>query len=383
MIKNGFAKLAAVAAAGTLALTACSSNTSTSTSTSTSTTAAGGSASSTTASGSAFKPACPAGTIVGAGASSQDNGLQQTIADYAKACSNKAKITYSPTGSGDGIKKFLAKQTDWAGSDSVLKADTEVPQAKEACGGSDAMHLPLVAGPIAVVFNVDGVDKLTLKTETLAAIMKGDIKTWDDAKIKADNPNAKLPSAPITVFFRSDSSGTTDNFTDFLNKAAPSVWTEKHSKEWKGTGQGKDKSVGVQQAMQQNKNSISYVEWSFAKDGGLKMAALDNGAGAVELTGESAGKALDAAKITGTGNDLRMEMQYAKTPAGVYPAVMVTYNIACTTGTPLGAANSAVVKDFLGFYASADNQKNLAKLGYAPLPSGLQQKVVTSITSIK
>lgn len=374
-MKNGFAKVAALAAIGTLALSACSSNTA---STSSSSSAAGGSS----AAASSVKLECPAGTLTGAGSTAQGTAMDETIAAYAAKCNNKAKITYAGTGSGDGIAKFTAKQVDWAGSDSALKVDSEVGKAKDACS-ADALHLPMVAGPIAVVFNVDGVDKLTLKTETVAKIMKGQIKTWDDAEIKAQNPNAKLPSADITVYFRSDSSGTTDNFTNFLNKAAGSVWTDKHDKAWKGVGQGKEKSTGIQQAMQQNKNSISYVEWSFAKDGNIKVAQIDNGAGPVELTAQSAGKAVEAAKITGTGNDLRMELEYKDTKAGVYPIVLVTYEIVCSAGTPSKADNAGLLKDFLTFYASSENQSDLQKLGYAPLPTSISDKVQASIKTIK
>lgn len=182
------------------------------------------------------------------------------------------------------------------------------------------------------------------------------------------------------MFYRKDESGTTDNFTKFLNKAAGDIWTEKHSKTWKGAGKGADKSAGIAQAVKSTKNSISYDEWSYATKNSLDMAAIDNGNGPVKLTGESAGKAVSAAKVVGQGHDLQLELQYKNTPAGVYPAVLVTYEIACSKGQDSGKA--ALLKDFLSFYASEREQKKIQDLGYAPLPSDVASKVLGSAQAL-
>ncbi|WP_130866198.1 phosphate ABC transporter substrate-binding protein PstS [Acidipropionibacterium timonense] len=394
---NRLAKITALAAVGALALTACGSNSSNSGSTPSasdsasamatssassmdSSSASASTDSSSSAMGADYKPTCPGGSISGGGSSAQANAINEVIKDYLAACSG-AKINYSVTGSGAGIQAFIGKQTDFAGSDSALSADKgEVAKAKARCGGNDAWHLPLAAGPIAVIYNLDGVDKLTLTSETLAKIFAGKITKWDDAEIKKENPSATLPSAAISVFYRSDESGTTDNFTNYLNKAAGDVWTEKHSKSWKGTGKGADKSAGVSQAVKSTKNSISYTEWSYATKNSLSMAAIDNGNGAVELTGETAGKAVSAAKAAGEGNDLKLDLQYKDTPAGVYPAVLVTYEIVCSKG--LDSAKTALIKDFMSFYASSTEQKKIQELGYAPLPSDVSQKVLTSAQAL-
>ena len=132
------------------------------------------------------------------------------------------------------------------------------------------------------------------------------------------------------------------------------------------------------QAVKDNKNSISYTEWSYATKNNLNMAAIDNGNGPVELTGESAGKAVSAAKTAGEGNDLQLEMQYKNTPKDVYPAVLVTYEIACSAGNK----NADVLKDFLSFYASQDEQKKIQDLGYAPLPTDVSKKALDSAQAI-
>ncbi|MDO4412822.1 phosphate ABC transporter substrate-binding protein PstS [Cutibacterium sp.] len=386
---NRLAKITALAAISAISLTACGANgegsSSASSSEATTAPAASSATSADTQSGgssadaASFKPTCPGGNISGAGSSAQLNAINQVISDYKAACSS-ATINYSPTGSGAGVKSFIGKQTDWAGSDSALNKDKGEPdKAKQRCN-ADPWHLPLAAGPIAVVYNVDGVKDLTLSTPTLAKIFSGAIKQWDDPAIKKENPSATLPSAQIEVFYRKDESGTTDNFTEFLNKAAGDIWTEKHSKTWKGAGKGADKSAGVAQAVKDTKNSISYDEWSYATKNNLDMAAIDNGNGPVKLTGESAGKAVSAAKIVGQGNDLQLELQYKDTPAGVYPAVLVTYEIACSKGQD--AAKTALLKDFLSFYASEQEQQKIQDLGYAPLPSDVASKVLASAQAL-
>src|SRR5262249_48279625 len=154
----------------------------------------------------------------------QKNAMDEWIKAYQQACSG-AKIDYQPTGSGAGITAFNGGTADFAGSDSALKDGDESTKAAARCGGSPALNLPMVTGPIAIAYNLEGVKDLQLKPETLAKIFSGAIKTWNDAAIKADNPSATLPSTPILAVHRADSSGTTDNFTGYLTKSAASAWT--------------------------------------------------------------------------------------------------------------------------------------------------------------
>jgi phosphate transport system substrate-binding protein len=369
-------KALGAALVGTLALAACGSDNNTGTSTS-----SGAAGSSVAASG-----AGAAGTLNGEGSSAQKNAILQVITDFQTA-NDGATVNYNATGSGAGVKQFLAGQVDFGGSDSALKTEasdggkSEVDAAKERCGGNEAWNLPMVAGPIAVSYNVKGLDKLVLTPEVTAKIFKGEVKTWNDPAIAAINPGAALPATAIKVFFRSDESGTTDNFQKYLNAAAPSVWTAKPGKKWSGTvGEGKPQNDGVANATKSVDGSISYVEWSFAKKNSLGVAQIDNGAGPVELTGASAGKAVAAATPAGSGNDLRLKVDYATKAPGAYPIILVTYEIVCSKG--LAADKTALLKSFLTFFTSEAQQGKLEGIQYAPLPAEVRTKVAAAVAAI-
>ncbi len=364
------AKIAAIAALGTLSFTACSS----------STTPGGTPAPDANSSGQAAALVCPSGKLTGEGSSAQKNAIDEVVAAYNKQCKDKAKIEYNPSGSGAGIKNFNAGLVDFGGSDSALKAE-EATAAASRCKSAPAWNLPMVVGPVAFSYNLNGVTKLVMTPDVLAQIFTGKITTWNDPAIAKINPDAKLPGDKITVFFRSDESGTTENVTKFLKAAAPSSWTTDASKAWKGVGEGKNKSSGVAEAVKATPGSIGYLEWSYAKDNKLGISQLDMGSGAVELTSANVGKALDAAKVSGTGNDLKLDIDYATKAQGAYPAILVTYEIVCSSG--LDADKTALLKDFLGFFASKDGQADLEALGYAPLPSSMQQKVQAAVKEIK
>ncbi len=178
-----------------------------------------------------------------------------------------------------------------------------------------------------------------------------------------------------------DESGTTENFQKYLAGAGGGAWTDEPSKVWPGAGEGREKSSGVADGVKTTPNSITYVEWSYAKDNNLGIAKVDNGAGPVELTGESVGTAVASAKSVGTGNDLRLELDYATKTAGAYPIVLVTYEIACSKGLP--ADKAELVKSFLTFFSSAETQASLEEIGYAPLPDEVQTKVATAVEALE
>jgi len=285
-----------------------------------------------------------------------------------------------------GIKQFIAGQVDFAGSDSALKdkpaagaTNIEQADADKACG-SPAWNLPMVTGPIAVAYNVKGVDKLILTPAVTAKIFNGLIKTWNDPAIAAINPGVNLPAQAIKVFFRSDESGTTDNFTKYLKAAAASDWPADPGKKWTGKGEGKEKSAGVANAVKSTDGGVTYAEWSYAKDNKLGIAQIDNGSGPVELTGESVGKAVTAATQTGQGNDLKLKLDYATKEAGAYPILLVTYEIVCSKSKD--SAKAPLTKAFLKSFAAADMQTKLQAIGYAPLPAEIQAKVTTAIEAL-
>lgn len=328
---------------------------------------------------------CPEGTLNAEGSSAQKNAIEEVIAKYNEKCTD-VTVNYNPTGSGAGIKQFNAAQVDFGGSDSALKTEakdggeSEAAQAAKRCQNNPAWNLPMVIGPVAIAYNLEGVDKLILDGPTVAKIFQGTVKTWNAPEITKLNPGVTLPSAPISVFFRSDESGTTENFTKYLEAAGGGAWTGKPAKKWTGTGSGKEKSAGVAEGVKSTKNSITYVEWSYAVDNKLGVAQIDNGSGPIELTPESAGKALAQAKQTGTGDDLSMTIDYGTKEAGAYPIILVTYEIVCSKG--LDAEKTALVKSFLGYFASAEGQSSLTELNYAPLPDEVRTKVDAAIKAI-
>jgi len=339
--------------------------------------------SSSAASGSSAAGAADCGgktSLTAEGSTAQQNAIAEFNKVWGQVCSGKT-LAYNPTGSGAGIDQFIAKQVDIAGSDSALK-DDQVTKAAERCGGNEAWNLPLVFGPVAMAYSIEGVDKLVVNGEVLAKIFQGEIKKWNDPAIAALNSGATLPDADIKPIYRSDSSGTTDNFQKYLGAAAPAAWTKGAGKEFQGgAGEGAQKSSGVVQAIQATPGSIGYVEKGFAQQAGLNMAQIDSGAGPVELTDETTGKAVDTAKFKGEGNDLILDLNalYASKEAGSYPLMLATYEIVCSKG--YDADTAAAVKSFLTVAAN-QGQANLSAAGYVPLPAAFKERLLKSVDAI-
>lgn len=397
---NPFAKLAAVAVVGAMTLTACGGSTEGGSTTANNTTTAANTSSSAPASspaGSESAPAssdapleltCPAGTVNGGGSSAQDIAMQSLTASYGSTCGNKGKVVYTKSGSGAGIKDFYNKQLQWAGSDSALKSKPnsdnviETDKVKARCANNAGWNLPMVVGPVAFAYNLDGVDKLVLSPKVMMQIFNGQVTTWDAAEIKALNKDAKLPSQKINVFYRNDESGTNENVAKFLKATAPDDFKGEPSKKYFGkAGEGKKGTQGVADAVKATKGGFGFMEWKFAKDSQLGVSALDTGKGAVELTPETAGKTMESAEIAGEGNDLAMKLKYTDLGADAYPMVMVTYEIVCSAG--LDSAQGALLKDFLLYAVSPDAQKTLVDQGYAPLPESVRAKVQTAVQALK
>ena len=355
--------------AGALAVSACSSSKS------------NNSTSSTAGSSAAAAPTCSTGKLNGAGSTAQGNAMTAWTTAYQKACSG-ATINYNGTGSGAGVTSFNAGQVDFAGSDAALNASAgEVTAAQKRCS-STPLNLPMVVGPIALAYNLSGVSKLILTGDVTAKIFLGKITTWNDAAISALNPGATLPSTKITPVYRSDSSGTTKNFENWLSATAPTVFTsapDKDSSKAGFAGVGKSGSTGVAAAVTSTPGAIGYVEYSYAVSGGLSTAEIDNGGGAVELSPATASAAALSATVVGTGSDLSLKLDYATKTPGAYPVILVTYEIVCTKYT--NSSTGTFVKNFLN-YTSTGGQAGLPALGYAPLPAGLQTKVQASVATI-
>lgn len=370
------AGLIAGLAAGAVALTACGSD---SNSSSTTAQGAGNGGSSSSSTGST---SCASGSLKAEGSTAQKNAMDQWITDYQNQCSG-ATITYNGTGSGAGVSNFIARQDNFAGSDSALDPIKDEPTKASTACGSAALDLPMVVGPIAIAYKLNGVSDLTLTPTVLTRIFLGKITTWNDPAIKSLNSGANLPSTKITVFYRSDSSGTTQNFERYLVANDPTDFTsapDKDSSKAGFAGQGKTGSQGVQQAISSTEGGIGYAEWSYAVSGNLSTAKIDNGAGPVELTADSAGAAVAAAKTAPTGpGDLSLKLDYATKASGAYPIILVTYEIVCSKYSDANIGKQ--VKAFLNYTAGAGQDK-LKDLGYAPLPDSIKTQVQAAINGI-
>ncbi|MFH8405441.1 phosphate ABC transporter substrate-binding protein PstS [Streptomyces sp. NPDC018019] len=320
------------------------------------------------------------GKLLASGSSAQKNAMDAWVQAYSGACKDTG-INYQPTGSGAGITTFLQGQTAFAGSDSALKPE-EVEKSKKVCKGGQAINLPMVGGPIAVGYNVPGVDGLVLDAPTLAKIFNTDITKWNDEAIKKLNPDAKLPDLKIQAFHRSDDSGTTDNFTKYLKAAAPDAWKHEPGKTWEGKGgQAASGSAGVSSQVKQTSGAISYFELSYATAGKIDTVKLDTGAKApVEATVDNASKAIAEAKQVGQGSDLALKLNYTTKAEDAYPITLVTYEIACDKGNK--AETLPATKSFLTYISSKDGQNALKELGYAPLPTEIAEKVRSAVSSL-
>jgi phosphate transport system substrate-binding protein len=366
-------------AAGTLLLTACGSDNNSSAGSS------GGGSGSSAASAPGPQVACGGKKALKAsGSSAQANAVTRFVTAYEAKCDGFT-LNYTSNGSGAGVTEFTGKQTDFGGSDSPLDAAKgEVDKAKTRCDGNPAWDLPTVFGPVAVTYNLSGVDGLVLDGPTLAKIFSGGVTTWNDPAIMALNSGKTLPSDKITVVFRSDQSGTTDNFQKYLTAASKGGWTKGAGKTFAGgVGEGASGNEGTSAAIKGTKGAITYNEWSFAKQQSLSMAKIVNSAGgdAVELNADSAAKAVEGAKVKGAGNDLVLDLNsiYATTTPGAYPIMLATYEIVCSKYSD--ADTGKAVKAFLSV-AISDGQKGLGDNGYTPLPQSFIEKLTTAISAI-
>jgi phosphate transport system substrate-binding protein len=328
----------------------------------------------TTASGSGATPA-PSGPVElnGSGSTFQAAYEEVAIEAYTKA-NPKVKINYGGGGSGKGRTDLGDMVVDFAGSDSAYK-DEELAKVK----GGEVLYFPLMLGPITLSYNVSGLDKLQLSADTIAKIFQREIKKWDDPAIKADNPDAKLPSANIVVVHRADGSGTTDNFTKYLKAAAPTTWklNSGSTVEWSSDTQAAQGNGGVAQSVQSTAGAIGYVDLSDAKAAGLKYAAIKNAAGKyVEPTADSASAA-------GAGVEVKDNLIFSALNAPGDAAYPITYQSwVIVYAKPADKVKGAAVKAYLA-YLLGDGQKLLPELDFAPLPATLRDKAVAQLDKIQ
>ncbi|MDR6867607.1 phosphate transport system substrate-binding protein [Microbacterium resistens] len=324
------------------------------------------------------------GSIVGAGASSQQVAIQSWTAEFQKA-NPDAQIEYDPQGSGAGRESFQQGGVNFAGSDRAFKADEIAAGGFGACAaGSDIVEIPAYVSPIAVVFSLDGVDSLNLDPKTLAGIFAGKITTWNDPAIVATNPDAKLPSTTISPVHRSDKSGTTGNFTDYLAQTAGDVWTAGSVEEWPADlgGEAAEKTSGVVNAVKGGQGLIGYIDSSQAK--GFSSVKVKVGDAWVEHSAAGAAATLDASKIEDgrSKGDLAFKIDRTTTAKDAYPVLLVSYLIGCAEYEDSKVAD--LTKAFFTTVISADGQKAAAtNAGSAPISEELRTKAKAAVDLIK
>ena len=265
---------------------------------------------------------CSSGSLKAEGSTAQTNAINAWIAAYQKQCTG-AKINYNPTGSGAGVTGFNAGQDDFVGSDSALAADKgEFAAAAKRCA-SPAYDLPLVVGPIAVAYKLKGVDKLILTGEVTAKIFLGKITKWNDSEIASSTRASPCPRPPSRSCYRSDSSGTTQNFEKYLAATAPSVFTSNAGQgllegRLRRSGQGQVAGRRLGHRGDRRRDRLRRVLLRSGRR--LQTAWIDNGAGPVELSKDTASAAAGAATVAPNGaGDLTLKHRLRDQGGGCLP----------------------------------------------------------------
>jgi len=327
------------------------------------------------------------GQIAGAGSSAQEAAQEAWIANFESENSG-VTVSYDPVGSGGGREQFIAGGTAYGGSDAPLSTEeNELDKATKRCKGQggELIQIPDYISPIAVVYNLSGVEELQLAPETLAKIFNQEITSWNDKAIAADNPGVELPDTRITPVNRSDESGTTENFVDYLAKVEPSIWTYEVSGDWpvKG-GEAAQGTSGVVEAVNAGDGAIGYADASQA--GELGIAKIKVGSEYVEPSSEAAAKILEESpedKELSQGKYVfAFELDRKTEASGTYPIVLVSSLMACTS---YGSADeAAIVKAYLEYAISAEGQEAAAEnAGSAPLSAALTEKIEPAIEAIE
>src|SRR6266487_56390 len=344
-----------------LALGACSSSGSSSSS--------GGGASSSSSASSGGGSSKLSGTLNASGSTFQLTFQQEAIAAF-KSVQPNMTVNYGGGGSGKGRTDLASGTVNFAGSDSPIPA-------KEASGftGKTILYFPVIIGPITMAYNLSGVSNLKLSPATIAGIFSGKIKTWNDPAIKADNSGASLPSTAITLAVRSDSSGTTQNFTEFLVEATGSAWSLGSSStiKWPSSARAASGNPGVAQVVKSTPGAIGYVDYATAKASGLSTASVKNKDGSFVAPSPASATAA-AASVTA-----KPDLTFAAVWQGGASAYPITYQSWDLVNAKQPTANDAAMLKAYLTYLLGDGQKLLEQIGLAPLPTSLDQQAVAQL----
>lgn len=326
------------------------------------------------------------GEIAGAGSTAQQAAQEAWIAEFENA-NGGATLSYDGVGSGGGREQFISGGVAFAGSDTPLSEDEgELGKAVKRCEPGELVEVPNYISPIAIVYNLPGVEELKLDPELLAQIFNQEIENWNDPAIEKDNPGVELPELRIVPVNRSDESGTTENFTDYLSQVAPSVWTHEVSGEWpvKG-GEAASGTSGVIEAVSAGEGAIGYADASQA--GELGKALIKVGSTWAEPSAEAAAKVLDLSKEDpelekGSKSVIAFEIDRKTEASGVYPIILVSSLIGCTKYK--SADEGALVKAYFEYAISPEGQALAEEAaGSAALSSALTKKVEAAVGAIE
>ncbi len=326
------------------------------------------------------------GTITAGGSSAQANAETAWTAAF-NAQAKGVTINYDKSqGSGGGVTNWLAGSYDFAGSDSPLKPE-QVTSSQTTCGADGAVNLPVYLDGVAVIYNLPGVTDLKLSSATIAKIFSLKITTWNDPAIVADNPDAKLPATAITTVSRSDGSGTTQNFTNYLSEVQPSIWTYPASNAWPVKGSSAQQGgSGVVNTVKAGAGTIGYADHSAIGD--VTAAAIQAGSSKdfVSFSQSGATAAFTKAAVatpTSASGDLSQKLDYTKlTDKSAYPIPLLSYQIICKTFKD--PAQLKLTKAYISFVASTVGQKVASvNAGSAPIPDAMLKKIVATLATVK
>lgn len=322
--------------------------------------------------------AAVSGQLTGGGASSQESAMT-AWSEGIKGSSPEFSVLYDPVGSGAGREGFLNGQYSFTGSDAAMDAD-EQKQAEDVCGTEGVFHVPAYISPIAVAFNLEGIDSINMDAETIAEVFNGKITKWNDEKIASQNEGVELPDKKITVVHRADDSGTTENFTDYLNGAAKEAWAYDVVESWPSeiTAESAQQTSGVVSLTSDTDGAITYADAS--QIGDLSTVAVGVGDEYVEYSPEAAAKAVETAEKN-EESEGAVTLDRTTEESGVYPIVLVSYHIYCKQYADEDLVNQ--VKAFGSYVVSEEGQQAAAdSAGNAPISEAVREEAQERLDAI-
>jgi phosphate transport system substrate-binding protein len=355
-----FGTSAALLAAGALTLSACG----------------GGPDASAGSGGEAGSEGGVSGALTGGGASSQESAMNAWSQAFAEA-NGGATVNYDPVGSGSGREGFINGQYSFAGSDAPMD-DEEKSQAEAVCGPEGVFHVPAYVSPVAVAFNLEGVDTVNMDAETIAKVFSGEITSWNDEAIASQNEGVELPDTKITVVHRADDSGTTENFTAYLAEAAGDAWKYDEVETWPSeiAAESAQQTSGVVSLAQSTDGAITYADASQVGD--LGTVSVGVGDEYVPYSAEAAAAAVSSSEAHEDGS---VELDRSTEEAGVYPIVLVSYHIYCQQYQDQETADLA--KAFGEFVISEEGQQAAAdSAGSAPIDDATRDAAAKHLAAV-